>query len=608
MAQEELGLQHYSEILWRRKWIILSIFVIMFSISAIWISVSKPVYKVNSLVAVKNQLFYRPPMLSFAPGTDRPDLSLHGESYVEIINGLPFAEKVANALAAQSTPAEPEEVHGSLHAEFKEPDLILIHATHLDKERAVVIANGAAETFVSDTKDSVRAELISAAQFLQSSMEQSARNLHESEAAITRFKEGMGFVNINDEIANLKSTISAFEKERAAIQTQIQVLESHRNEILKLAKITNASGDSIPLDDPQVEDLRKLQTMLSEARLRYTDSHPAVVNIQSQIKDIEAKMRSLLSASGSSLSPERYLALRDDLIKTVAQLSDHKIALESWDKQIGEVKSRLANFPQKQNQLESLEAKAGEDKQRYNSMRDKLDNINIQKEMVQGNASIVDLAKAPLPATQKSTNFAMALVVSLLLALGFGFIAEFADATLRSPEDVTRALGLGFLGSIIRMREPKQVVFAEGKASHQIAESYTRIYSNIKFAAVETPLHSVLVTSARKGEGKSTTLVNLACAIAASGKKVIIVDTDLRNPTIQRILGLRHKTGLTSVLAGEFSLDDALQSTAHPGLAILPSGPMPPNPAELLQSAAMREVIAELESRADLVIFDSPPT
>jgi len=608
MAQEELGLQHYAEVLWRRKWVILSVFTIICSLSAIWITMSKTAYKVNSLVAVKNQLYYKPPMLAFAPGTDRPELSLHGESYVEIINGLPFAEKVSNALGAQSIPADPEEVRGSVNAEFKEPDLIFIHATHVDKDRAVIFANTAADTFVLDTKDNIRAELVSASQFLQGAMEQAARDLHDNEGSITRFKEGMGFVNINDEITNLKNTIGVFEKERATIQTQIDVLESHRNQILKLAKLSNASPDALPLDDPQVEDLRKLQSQLSDARLRYTDTHPTVQNLEALIRDVQSKMRAILSADGSPLSPEKYLALRDDLLKTNAQLADYQIALESWDKQIGEVKSRLANFPQKQNQLEALEARAAEAKQRYNSMRDKLDNINIQKEMVQGNASVVDRAKAPRAATSKATNMVISLVVSLLLAFGFAFIAEFADTTLRTPEDVTREVGLGFLGGIVRMREPRQVVFGEGKAVHQIAEAYTRIYSNIKFAAVEGPLHSILVTSARKSEGKSTTLVNLSCAIAASGKRVVIVDTDLRNPSLQRILGTRFKAGLTSVLAGEATLDEALQATAHPGLFLLPSGPMPPNPAELIQSAAMKEIIAELEARTDIVIFDSPPT
>jgi tyrosine-protein kinase Etk/Wzc len=608
MAQEEIGLQHYADILWRRKWIVLSVFTVVFCMSAIWISMSKTVYRVHSLVGVRNQLFYRQPILPFAPGTDRADLSLHGESYVQVINGLPFAEKVANALSSKSIPAEPDAVHGSLNAEFREPDLILIHATHIDKEMAVEYANTAAETFVSETKDSVRAEMISAAQFLQGAMEQSARQMNEYEGEITRFKEGLGFVNINDEIMNLKATITAFEKERATIATQIEVADTHRKEILNLAKISNAEAVSIPMDDPQIEDYRKLQSLLAESRIKYTDQHPVVQAVQQQMREIESKMRSSLAATGSSLSPERWIALREDLAKTDSQRADLRTALDSWDRQIQIVKDRLADFPQKQNRLEDLQAKSAEAQARYKSIRDKLDSINIQKEMVQGNASVVDLAKAPLPATRKTTNLTLAFIVSLMLSLGLAFIAEFADTTVRSPEEISRTMNLGYLGSIVRLKEPRAMVFEGGKVSHQVAEAYTRIYSSIKFAAVEGALRSVLITSARKGEGKSTTLVNLSCAIAASGKRVVIVDVDLRNPSLQRILGSRHKSGLTSVLAGEVGLSEMVRPTAHPNLHILPSGPIPPNPAELIQSLAMKEVINELQTKFDLVILDSPPT
>jgi capsular exopolysaccharide synthesis family protein len=159
----------------------------------------------------------------------------------------------------------------------------------------------------------------------------------------------------------------------------------------------------------------------------------------------------------------------------------------------------------------------------------------------------------------------------------------------------------------MKMKNPREAVFSDGKPIHQVAETYARIYSNIKFAELEQPIRSILVTSARKNEGKSTTLVNLACAVAAAGKQVIIVDADMRNPTMQRILGTKYHNGLTSVLAGERTLDDVIRETSHLNLRILPAGPLPPNPAELLHSQAMKDLIAEVERRADLVLFDSPP-
>lgn len=607
MAQEEIGLQHYVEVLWRRKWVIISVFTVVFALCVVWISMSKTTYSVYSLVAIKNPLYYRQAQLGFAPGATGPEQSLHGESYVQIINGLPFAEKVANTLASSPEPiaADPKDVYAALNAEFQEPDLVKINAQHIDPAVAITLANAAAETFQEESLASLKAQIVSYADYARTQMEQYQVELRRAESEITRFKESLGFVNINDEINNLKNTIAEFEKEAAAVETQIEVAEAHRLEILNLAKVT---GDgSLLVDEPQVDNLRKLQDMLSQARLVYTDKHPTVVNLERQIRDLESRLRQSLEAHGSSLSPERYLQLRDELSQTEAKLADLKTAKDSWGRQIIEVRSRLKDFPEKQYKLELLDAAASEAKGQYASWREKVDQANSEAATVQGNAKIIDKAKSARPSIRKSTNVALAFIVSMMLALGVAFVTEFADSTLRTPEEVTRAVGLGFLGSIMRLKEPRQVVFQASKGIHTVAEAYTRIYSNIKFAAVEGPLRSVLITSARKGEGKSTTLTNLACAMAASGKRVIVVDTDLRNPTLQRILGTKHQTGVTNVLAGECTLDDVLKPTEHAGVTILPSGPIPPNPAELVQSSAMKSLIADLEVRSDLVMFDSPP-
>ena len=608
--QEEVGLQHYIEILWRRRWVILTVFFVVFALCVVWVSMTKTTYQAKSLIALKNTLYQRQVLLPFAPGSDTPEQSLYGESHALIINGVPFAEKVANALARKGSPVplQAEEVHGALKAEFHEPDLIEISARHVDPEVSRAIANAAADTFVEENVAGLKANIISYSQYAQAQMETYQSQVHEAEEQIAHFKEGLGFVNIDDEITNLKNTIASFEKEAAGVQTQIEIAESHMADIRSVVKTTGESGESVLADSPQVEQLRKLQEMLTDARLRYTDKHPAVVNLEAQIRDIEGDIQKSLEASGIPLSPERYLKLRDDLADTQAQLADLRTAKTSWDRQIGEVRQKLSGFPEKKFELEQLEAKATEARSQYDSWREKVDDANSQAATVQGNASVVDYATTPQPAVRKSTNLALGFLVATFLAVGLGFVTEFADSTLRSPEEITMAVGLGFLGSIARLKEPRQIVFANGTGTGAVAEAYTKVYSNIKFAAVEAPLHSLLITSARKGEGKSTTLINLACAIAASGRRVIAVDTDLRNPSLQRILKTRHQSGVTSVLAGESSVDEALQPTAHPGLTVLPAGPLPPNPAELLQSHAMKELIAELESRSDLVVFDSPPT
>lgn len=151
--------------------------------------------------------------------------------------------------------------------------------------------------------------------------------------------------------------------------------------------------------------------------------------------------------------------------------------------------------------------------------------------------------------------------------------------------------------SLITSANPKSVA----------SEAYRTLRTNIQFSSLDRPLRTLAVTSAGPGEGKSTIVANLAVVIAQAGYKCVLVDCDLRKPVQHHIWGLSSRRGLTSVLLGNMPLDQVLHETHVPGLSVLPCGPKPPNPAELLNSQAMEHLMAELQSRADWVIFDTPP-
>jgi capsular exopolysaccharide synthesis family protein len=140
------------------------------------------------------------------------------------------------------------------------------------------------------------------------------------------------------------------------------------------------------------------------------------------------------------------------------------------------------------------------------------------------------------------------------------------------------------------------------------AEAYRTLRSNINFATLDSPARNLLFTSAGSGEGKSVTVANLSVVFAQSGQSVIVVDSDLRRPILHRLFDREYTRGLTSVLVGELSIEDALQDTDVPNLRLMASGPLPPNPAELLDSERMTRFISEAGTFADLVIYDSPPT
>lgn len=145
------------------------------------------------------------------------------------------------------------------------------------------------------------------------------------------------------------------------------------------------------------------------------------------------------------------------------------------------------------------------------------------------------------------------------------------------------------------------------KPKSPIAEAYRTLRTNIHFSGLDNPYRSIMVTSAGPGEGKSTTLANLGVAIAQSGTKVLIVDCDLRKPVQHKIFEISNQKGLTNVLVEQLQVEEAIKPTAIENLSVINSGPIPPNPSELLGSQRMNELIAQLKNNYDIVLFDSPP-
>ena len=605
MLQEEIGLTHYLEVLWRRRWAIVVVFTIVFCVFSIGIALKKTDFQAQSKVVVKNDIYNRQSMLTFAVGTDAPATTVSPEAYEQIINGLPFAERVGQYLTMEGLPLDPIEIHSALKAIYQPPDLITIIATSKDSERAVQFANTAATVFVEYTKSLLSEQLMKGRETARIRQHIAQKEVESLENRITEYHRELGFIDISEHMIVLRRKVADFEQARGEVITELEIRQAHRQELLNLAQAGSA-GD-LHLEDPRIEEYRELQMAISSARIKYTDNHPKLKNLRMQVGEIESRLQEAIARTGSSLSPEAFLTLKEDLAMTEGQIANVETAIESWTRQIEEVEDTLAIFPEKLAYLTGLRTELEAAHENLTIWTTRLEEVDFKDSMAPANASIVEAAIFAGPALGKPTMVLLAMIIAVMMALGTGLIAEFADTTLREPEEILTMIGLPYLGSIVKIKEPRQIVFENGHPILQVGEAYTRVYSNIKFAEVENPFRSIMVTSARKGEGKSTTLMNLACAIAAAGKRVIVVDSDLRNPTLPRILGLNYKDGLTSVMAGETTLDEALKETDHPGLQILPGGPTPPNPAELLHSRAMKDIIKQLEERADLVIFDTPP-
>jgi succinoglycan biosynthesis transport protein ExoP len=220
------------------------------------------------------------------------------------------------------------------------------------------------------------------------------------------------------------------------------------------------------------------------------------------------------------------------------------------------------------------------------------------------------VATEPIDSNQLRTVL-LAAAVGLVLAIGTAFLLEYLDDTIKTPQDVDRTMHLTTLAGISRIRgdhyEEKLITVKHPKAP--ISEAYRVLRTNLQFSSLDQPLRTLVVTSPNPVEGKSTTVANLGVVMAQAGKSVIVVDADLRRPVLHRIFQLNNDRGLTDVLlSAEPLLDGHLQATGVENLRLLNTGPLPPNPSELLGSQRMARLIEQLKAEADVVLFDSPPS
>jgi capsular exopolysaccharide synthesis family protein len=298
--------------------------------------------------------------------------------------------------------------------------------------------------------------------------------------------------------------------------------------------------------------------------------------------------------------------------------------------QIADLKAKLKKAQDEIRQLDDVVAKASSARQIQdaNSRQAALENqvstwqytyaqlLTTLQKGTPNSLSIVEPAQLPTSPVGPNTfnNVLLAAAIGLVLAVGTALLLEYLDDTLKTPEDVDKALGLATLGSIARIdgRNYADRLIVLHKPGSHVAEAYRVLRTNLEYSAVDRPLRTLVVTSSEPMEGKSITSANLAVAIAQSGRRVILIDADLRRPVQHRTFNLTASTGLTTLLLGTAGsslgdLGDALHEVGIENLRVIPAGPLPPNPAELLGSRRLADVLQGLQAEADIVILDSPP-
>ena len=330
----------------------------------------------------------------------------------------------------------------------------------------------------------------------------------------------------------------------------------------------------------------------------------------------------LIELAVRSTDPEEAARIANSLVGVFAnqvqaiQSSRYSQSKESLQAQLTEMERQIADFNEELDAAEDadekdrLDSKLSQYQQIYSNLLMSFEQVRLAEAQSSSNISQIEPASVPyLPVSPKVLrNTALAVAVGMMLAAGGLVASEALDDTIKTPQDVQRVLGLPVLGMIARNTIPDAYLITDYQPRSPVSEAYRMLRTNIQFANIDQPINTLLITSAEPLEGKSTISANLAVVNAQNGRDVTLVDCDLRRPTIHKRFGLPNKAGFSTLFISTLdAMDTIRQATKIPHLSVLTTGPLPHNPAELIASRRMIEILKRIRAKGDMIILDTPP-
>jgi capsular exopolysaccharide synthesis family protein len=487
--------------------------------------------------------------------------------------------------------------------------VIAITARHQVPEWAKKIADAVAYEFVQGSEEERDTSTQSASQKLTDQLDETGRKLHEAELALSDFKTKHNLLSLDmqDQTNQLQRQINRFTDALTEIRLQKRARQSKLEQV---QKFTNSADPlQVPTDKEGgtpgiIGDLRRVYTEESrrtaELRERYQDSHPLV---RQQSAKVDEVLRNLQREIG--------IALRDaqrQYSEVVSQEQKVQADLEAVKQEALKLDRLSADFNRLKREAEGL-------KKSYSDLLSSTHQTGTAVKIRQKNIEVLDEARMPQAPVSPRLRVALLLgfVLSLILGVLLIFGIDALDRSVKSQEDVEARLGLPFLGMMPRMSPsdgaPGKLpdLYVSQHPRSTVAEACRAVRTNVLFAGAEQRLKKILVTSSVAREGKTLSCVSLGTVLAQGGARTIIIDCDLRRPRVAKAFGMRDGIGVTNVLLGEVEIEDAVRTTDIPNLWIMTSGPIPPNPAELLDGSHFRDLLERLAGMYDRVLIDSPP-
>jgi polysaccharide biosynthesis transport protein len=472
--------------------------------------------------------------------------------------------------------------------------IVKISIDHTDPAMAKKVVDGYAEVFIADNLDRRFEATAYARKFLEERLQQLKARLGESEKQLVKYAEDKGIINLNDNKVLSATDLETINTKLAEVRAEL----SKKEQLWKQAQATNGLGLKQILDSEAIQANRKLRTELAaeyQQKLAiYKPAFPAMSQLRNQIKELDRQVASEVEAIKQSIEAE-YNAAKDEEQDLLTKLEGAKV-------DVVEQRNRSIDYNIIQREVDT-------NRTLYDGLLQRYKEIGVAGGVGTNNISIVDRATQPLfpRSPNLMLNIAIALLGGLLLGVLTALGLDYLDDSFRSPEDIEREIGLAVIGVIPKPKAGETIEDELLNARSAMAEAYRSLRTGLQFATSEGLPRTLLVTSSKPSEGKTTTSIALAQSLASIGMQVLLIDGDLRNASVHKRMRCGNEVGLSNYLSGSKQPEDVVQSTPTAGLVLISSGPLPPNPAELLNGPRLQSLLALAGQSFDLVLIDGPP-
>jgi capsular exopolysaccharide synthesis family protein len=638
-----IDLQKYWLSLKRRWFPALAVFGSCTAIAIAMASMQKPAYEAQGKILLK---INRTPSLTGVGQElgelDRPlaDKGNPLNTEVEIIRSVPLVQQTITALNLKdenNLPLKPRTlIKKQLDVKnIGTTNVLEISYQSTDPEEAAAVVNKLMNLYVERNILDNRAETVAAGKFIAQQLPTAEARVRQAEAALRQFKEQNQVVALDEEAKSAVEIIKDLETQ--INQTQADLADAKTRSTTLQQKVGRASQEAVDINSVNqspgvqklLEELQQVESQLAEQSSRFLDDNPTVISL----KEKRASLKALLQERiGQTLGEQKQVSAQDlqigeskqKLIDDFAQSEVERSSLASRLAQLYNARSaykqRVNVLPKLEQDQRELQRKLEAAQSTYQTLLKKLQEVRVAENQNVGNASIIEAALVPEKSSsrEKIVTIALGVLLSIFLATATVVILEVRDTSIKTLKEAKEVFGYTLLGTIpyfgkkVKRRRKESdwsipAVPVRDTPRLPISETYRMLQANLKFISSDKAIKVIVVTSSIPKEGKSTVSANLAAATAELGRRVLLVDADMRYPMEHHIWGLTNAPGLSDLLVGQAEFEATVSRKVMANLDILTAGVIPPNPMALLDSKRMASLIEYFSDRYDFVIIDAPP-